>query len=162
MSRRIAIVAVVFGASLLGIVPNSGRVDLQAADLQGSWKTLSLHRDGKQVDRNGFYAGILIYDNKIVFDNRLAEALTLTYRTNSAKTPKHLDVFDERGTKLLFKGIYELNDDVLKFCYVPDDGPRPDAFVTKPRDGRDLFVLKRRDPPKRENRVRQYRVRRKP
>ena len=162
MSRQIAMVAIVLGSSLQGIFSSSGRVDLQAADLQGSWKTLSLHRDGKQVDRNGFYAGILIDDNKIVFDHRLAKALTLTYRTKDTKTPKHLDVFDERVTKLLFKGIYELNDDVLKFCYVSGDAPRPDAFVTKPRDGRDLFVLKRREPAKRTNRVRRYRVRRKP
>jgi uncharacterized protein (TIGR03067 family) len=111
-------------------------------ELQGNWSVVSLFRDGTPVRANGCYTGILIYDNKIVFGNLLTDARTLTYRTDRGKSPKHIDILDEQGKKVLEMGIYEIKDGVLRLCLGKS---RPDAFETKKNDGRSLFVVKKKD-----------------
>jgi uncharacterized protein (TIGR03067 family) len=139
----------------IGVVASAG-IGVASANaedhaLQGYWKVVSLFRDGALAPSNDLYGGILIYDNKIVFGHLLADPRTLTYRTNRAKSPMHLDVFDEKGTELLMKAIFEIKKDDLRICI---GEPRPPEFSTAKKDGRQLFVL-HRETAKRKSRTRQ-------
>jgi hypothetical protein len=68
-----------------------------------------------------------------------------TYRIDVTRTPNQLDVYDERGEKLLKKAIYDFQKERLRICEASKGIERPTAFETKSNDGRTLFVLKRKD-----------------
>ena len=111
-------------------------------ELQGRWKVVSVSRDGVLLPKNGGYTGVLIHDNKILFERMDAEVRTSAYRTNPWKTPKHFDIYDEKGEKPVVEGIYDLNKEILRIC---EGTPRPTEFKTNKGDGRTLFVLKRQE-----------------
>ena len=140
--RQALILPLILLAGLFAVT-GAGAAQSNAEDreLQGSWKVISLHREGARVPSNGSYVGILIYENKIVFDNQRAEARTLTYRTNRSKSPMQLDVFDEQDKELLMKTIFKIEKGLLQICI---GNPRPTHFETAKNDGRELFVLELR------------------
>lgn len=109
--------------------------------LQGIWNVEEVHQDGKAMEGNGGYNNVTIGIDKIAFHNLLKETPSFVYHTDPFKNPKHFDLFDERGKKLVEPGIYEFAGELLKICR---GNPRPTEFRTKPNDGRILFVLKRK------------------
>jgi uncharacterized protein (TIGR03067 family) len=56
------------------------------------------------------------------------------------KDPKTIDII---ASKDVSRGIYELNGDTLRICWVPDGEPRPRTFATTPRGKETLYTFKR-------------------
>lgn len=51
--------------------------------------------------------------------------------------------FTNKKTVWHTKGIYTIKDGRFKYCIGRPNGARPDAFVTRPGDGRTLATLRR-------------------
>jgi uncharacterized protein (TIGR03067 family) len=125
---------------------DSEAVKRDLASLQGAWEMVSGERDGQ-----GFPAGYLKNSERVV----KGDETTVTVRgqlfmkakffLDPSKNPKTID-YDINdgpyaGQKML--GIYELEDDRLKFCLATPGKARPAGFATKPDDGQTMTVWKR-------------------
>ena len=119
----------------------------ESAKICGNWQVVSVFRGGECCPSHNFgYVAILIRsDGKFIYSNLMWDARTLTYRVDASRVPKQLDVYDERGERLLKKAIYDFREENLRICEASEGFERPTAFETKPNDGRTLFVLKRKD-----------------
>ena len=135
----------------------SSKSDASTGDferLRGTWVTVSLVNNGKTlVDEKTppkeDPATKLVYDADKwmirIGDKTVASG---TFKIDSTKKPKEIDVFDESGkkneqTKL---GIYEVKDDTYRFCLAPAGKPRPKEFTSKEGSGHSLGVMKREMP----------------
>jgi uncharacterized protein (TIGR03067 family) len=125
----------------------NARSKIKGSEICGNWAVVSVFRDGKRCPSHNYgYVAILIRsDGKLTYSNLMSDARTLTYRIDVTRTPNQLDVYDERGQKLLKKAIYDFQKERLRICEASRKLERPTAFETKSNDGRTLFVLKRKD-----------------
>jgi uncharacterized protein (TIGR03067 family) len=119
------------------------------AKLQGEWTMVSgeqggqpmpdaMVKTGQRVCKDDqttvTIGGVLFMKAKITLD--------------ATKNPKTIDYQITGGTNAgkTQLGIYELADDnTVKFCFAAPGQDRPDAFETKPGDGRTLSVWTKRE-----------------
>jgi len=122
--------------------------------LRGTWLTVSLVSNGKTlVDEKAppkeAATTKLAYDgNKWMVKVGDKTVASGTFKIDSTKKPKEIDIMDESGmkndkTKL---GIYELDGDTYKYCLAPAGKPRPAEFASKEGSGHSLGVSKREKP----------------
>lgn len=124
----------------------AAKKDIEA--MKGNWKITKLEAGGQP--------SLASFTEKLTFIIT-PETLTLTdgkhdeatkYKLNTTTKPRQIDILAERkqadGSKKeqAAPGIYELNGDVLKICFVKD-GARPTAFATKANEPAVLMELKR-------------------
>jgi|SRR6516225_1847357 uncharacterized protein (TIGR03067 family) len=115
--------------------------------IQGTWKVVSVQEDGRAGEDDTW----IIQKNKILFkrDNLVYEAAI--YETDSKKLPWAIDFTFAAGPVKgeIIRGIYLLEKDRLKICYVAPDLPeaakkkRPTEFASRPGSGTWLFILRR-------------------
>ena len=136
------------------LVAHSGRGEnpgsSDKADIQGRWKIVSLAFGGMPVDFTGEDDTLLIDGRKMTFPelkkkNRNAE--TVWILLDPTAKPKSVDILPKgvdpdapqpKDSHAL--GIYELEGDSLKICWVLA-GDRPAAFESTPKTA--LLVAKR-------------------
>jgi uncharacterized protein (TIGR03067 family) len=117
-------------------------------NLQGSWKVVSLEKDGKKQPEDALKTiKVVIKDDKFILKegDRDSEA---TIKLDPSSKPKTIDLTVKEGDALkTLKGIYQLGADDLKICAAGDPGAeRPKDFATKPKANVGLVVLKREKP----------------
>jgi uncharacterized protein (TIGR03067 family) len=116
--------------------------------LQGTWKVVSLERDGKAAPDEAIREQDpwIIKGDKIVMDEKAKDG-TSTYKVDPAKTPKTIDVAShDRGVKSV-PGIYSVEGDTLKVCLSsPANKERPTEFSAKEGSKASLYVLERQKP----------------
>ena len=131
------------------LATDPGKSDLE--NFQGTWLTVSLVSNGKTVvDENlppkPGPTTKLVYEGTLwlvkVGDKTVA---TGTWKIDSTKMPKEMDIMDESGmkndkTKL---SIYELEGDTYRYCIAPAGKPRPTEFSAKEGSGNALIVSRR-------------------
>src|SRR5262245_13101720 len=114
-------------------------------ELQGEWVATSIEVNGKRAALEGtrleFKGDAVVLrheDNKGMPDEG-------TYKTDSKKSPKHLDITIKKKT---LHGIYEVKGEELKVCFETGEKPenRPTKFATNPEKEESLLVLKRKKP----------------
>ena len=106
--------------------------DDDAKLIQGKWQAVAIEDNGKKVDvdekhpKSGTYT---FTADKVVIEgaNFKEEA---TYKLDSTRTPKAIAMARARAPEDTTAGIYELNGDELKLCYVPLGKVRPTEFKT--------------------------------
>ncbi|HEV3203246.1 MAG TPA: TIGR03067 domain-containing protein [Gemmataceae bacterium] len=118
--------------------------------IQGTWRVVSLEKEGRAGEDDTW----IIQKNKILFkrDNIVYEEAA--YETDSRKRPPTIDFTFATGPAKgeTIRGIYLLDKDRLKICYVAPDLPeagkkkRPTEFSSKPGSGTWLLVLSRVKP----------------
>ena len=114
--------------------------------LDGTWAGISLvTREGKQDD--AFARTIrwtIAGDTIAVTDQRIQEEAQGAIKVDDTKRPKTFDAGGkEGGGTFAWSGIYDLEGDTLKVCYVltnVGDAERPKEFKAKPAS---LLILKR-------------------
>ena len=142
---------------LLVVAEGHGKAAAPMGDLdklQGTWLTVSLVSDGKTLvdekdpPKEGPTTKLAYEGDRWmvkVGDKTVASGTT---KIDSTKTPKEIDVMDESGMqngKTKF-GIYELDEDMYKYCLAPAGKPRPTEFASKAGSGHSLGVSKREKP----------------
>ena len=143
-------ITIFIGLAALAIFSASAADDSSAktdmAKLQGSWSMVSGSADGQEVPKD------MLADSKRVCKE---DETTVTvggqlimkakFSLDASKNPKTIDydVTDgpTKGKKHL--GIYELNGNIVKFCFGAPGAERPTNFTSKPGEHRTCSVWKR-------------------
>src|SRR6476620_4647077 len=118
-------------AGLLLATQDHGKDDLQ--NLQGSWLTVSLVSEGKTVvDENlppkpGPVTKLVYEGNQWKVQVGDKTVATGTWKIDSTKIPKEIDILDESGliNEKTKRAIYELEGDTFKYCIGQAGKPRP-------------------------------------
>ena len=116
--------------------------------IQGTWKIVSF----KQIGGKDMAPAealktvkVVIAADKIVFDFGKGAVDEFSYKLDSSKEPKAIDLVEKKGKPSL-PGVYSLDGDDLKLCWDPNAKARPIEFSTEgkatEKDVR-LLVLKR-------------------
>lgn len=118
------------------------------ADAKGTqWKLISEHLDGNEMEGLDEAANhnVVVHQNKIFYYAGNDLEMVMAFKIDTAKKPHAVDLIDSDGCTC--RGIYELQDDILKVC-IPfayrdrPNHPRPVSFDTKGRKTV-LMTLKR-------------------
>lgn len=124
--------------------------ELQA--LSGTWKFTKLEAGGQPsppqlLEKLEF----IITPETLTFTDGSTKEAT-RYRLSLAEKPRKIDIIavqkqpDGSSKDVVAPGVYELNGDVLKICFVKE-GNRPVAFATKAGEAAVLMELKRAPAP---------------
>jgi uncharacterized protein (TIGR03067 family) len=109
--------------------------------LQGKWKVVSQTVDGKPGKIGSIWT---ITGNKITYANSAVHSLI---KLDAAKKPKQFE-FDtatknpDKAEKAL-QGIYEFDDDTVKFCVALPGKDRPKTFDSTEKSGQVTTVIRR-------------------
>ena len=119
-------------------------VQKDKASLVGTWKVIACESDGEKVPEE-------ILRGEVVRWIVTADTITIKvesefkeedrYTLNPTKKPTTIDLTDKNGKRIL--GIYAVEGDSLKVCWLEGKTGRPTEFVTKPNSGLALFVFQR-------------------
>ncbi len=122
-------------------------------ELQGTWILISSEHRGKQLetDERMLAKGawkLVIAGEKLIYrldDGRVRlDKLELTFTLNPTQKPKWIDTTRlVDGERLTARGIYELKEDVLKWCIPGVEKERPTDFKTRPDKDWILRTFKR-------------------
>lgn len=115
--------------------------------MQGTWIPVAYIVDGKPLseDERGKIE-LTIKGNMSTF-TRDGKTGTGTYKPDSSKKPRQLDIVVTAGEKkgITLYAIYAIEDDVLKICYeIADRKDRPKEFESKKGSGFVLETWKRK------------------
>jgi len=143
-------VAVLFAAicafSVFGDEPRVSKSDIDT--ITGTWQTVGWRIAGRVVNSNP-HRQTFDGDQVTFIETRgdRIEKRTATFKLDSAKSPKEIDIVIDLGSnkgQITSKGIYSLDDDVLLIC-IGQTGNRPKRFEARKGDNQELTVLIRED-----------------
>lgn len=119
------------------------------ADLEGVWKVVSVEVEGKPWPAEKIKAMQVAFEGDQVTVTRAKKILGQgRYGADPAQEPAHLDYRESGDVYSVYDtGIYELEDDTLRWCTTADRKKRPAKFDSK--EGM-LLVLKKQSKVKSE------------
>jgi uncharacterized protein (TIGR03067 family) len=143
---------VVLGVALLLAAGAPSKDELAKKDLdamKGSWQAVGGEEDGKPVKEEDAKQFKLVLDgDKYTFtiENMSKEEGTL--KLDPGQKPKAVDVMITTGTDKgkTQLGVYDIEGDTLKLCFVPPGAERPRALAAKEGSMSSLFIFKRQKP----------------
>jgi uncharacterized protein (TIGR03067 family) len=139
------LVAVAAGLLLAADAPQQGDAHKDAEKLQGTWKVVSMEKDGKQAPDEVIreQKPWVIKGDKIITDEKAKDG-TSTYKLDPSKKPKAIDISHPESDVKSTPGIYALEGDTLKLCLsYPANKDRPTEFAAKKGSKVLLIVFKR-------------------
>jgi uncharacterized protein (TIGR03067 family) len=137
-------------AALAADDKDKGDADKDKAALKGKWEPTSSESGGNKDDEANYKEYRVVFDGDQFTILKSGEThMKGTVKLDVSQTPKRIDMVieecpdpDNKGKSLL--GIYELNGDELKWCFVPPNGgERPSSFTTQSGTGQIFATLKR-------------------
>ncbi len=108
--------------------------------LQGMWNVVWIELQGKFEENDDYKLHFQGDRCDLWKKGRVDEEMT--YTLDPSAKPKRIDLKEVRGTPKVKPGIYELNGDRLKVCFV-ERGDRPAEFRTQRGTQQVLLVLER-------------------
>jgi uncharacterized protein (TIGR03067 family) len=136
MKRMLAAVCV------LALVGADKAEEKKGDELQGSWKVVSIARDGGAPQPPPEAASFIFMPAGKVISLEGGTKKEATYTIDPTKKPKHHDVIPSDGKTL--KMVYVLDGDTLTLCGNNDpEGPRPTEVSSKKDSGQWILILKR-------------------
>ena len=119
----------------------------KAADkFDGTWKVVSVERDGQAVD-DAKDDTVTFTGDKIAIKSKNGDHAG-TFKLDPAQKPKTIDMTPSDGPQKgqVHAGIYSLDGDTLKICFTEPGKDRPKELTAKAGSGQMLVVLKRAKP----------------
>jgi len=123
------------------------------AALQGAWQVVDYKGPEEAFAKEFKSKGRVVFEGEkmtiLIGDVKFGEA---TYKLDSAKKPKHIDVIttDDAGKDKIVLGIYALDGDKLTMFSHDDEKLRPKDFTYKAGEAGGLVTLKREPPEKKK------------
>jgi RNA polymerase sigma-70 factor (ECF subfamily) len=139
----------VLAAGLLAAAsaPQQDEVKKEMEKFQGTWKTVSVERDGEPVVPEEELKDLKLYitGDKRVLKVREAVRSQGTYKLDPTKSPKAIDITVSEGPLQgqTVYGIYEIDGDTQKICLTLEGKERPKEFKSTPGSGHLLQVFQR-------------------
>jgi uncharacterized protein (TIGR03067 family) len=121
----------------------------ESKELQGTWRTVSLTYNGKEMPRYGGGKLKFVIKGEVITVEADAavkkEYAKLKFVPDPSTTPKCLDLTVVGGSQkdAVLEGIYELKGDELKLCAKVFGKDRPTKFESPEGESVALLVLKR-------------------
>jgi uncharacterized protein (TIGR03067 family) len=139
----------VLGLALLLAAGAPSKDELAKKDLdamKGSWQAVGGEEDGKPVKEEDARKFKLAVDgDKYTFSVEGMPDEKGTLKLDPGQKPKAVDVLittgDDKGKTQL--GVYDVEGDTLKLCFVPPGVERPKALAAKEGSMSSLFIFKR-------------------
>jgi uncharacterized protein (TIGR03067 family) len=120
------------------------KADKELALTQGSWQVTSFTEDGVTFgESETAQVQMVIKGNGLTLVG-LGPDKQATFKIDSSKKPKQIDIFPKGDGPEKFACIYELTGDTLKVCGAAD-GPRPTEFKSEAGTNTVLVEFKRAD-----------------
>lgn len=116
---------------------------------QGTWWTVSMVVDGRKVSAETLKERrVVVRDNKYVVFDGDDVIQHGTFKLDPSTMPRQIDTTPATGPNAgkTDKGIYELKDGVIQFCYAPPGEARPEKFSAEEGSGRWLVTDHRKKP----------------
>jgi uncharacterized protein (TIGR03067 family) len=142
----------ILACSLATAPAQNAKKDMDA--LQGDWKVVDYKGPEEAFIKEFKSKGKIVFDgDKMTIwlgDVKFGEA---TYKLDSAKKPKHIDVItgDPNGKDKIVLGIYALDGDKLTMFSHDDEKLRPKDFSYKAGEAGGLVTLQREPPGKKKD-----------
>jgi len=142
MRWQLAMLAVMASACL-GLSQGTGGKQSDQDALQGVWKFVGREEDGKALEPEKVNEIELKVKGDTMALKTKGELQPLTFKLDSTKKPKHIDLIMADGKAEVIPGIYELTGDEFKMCFDPQKKVRPTDFKTKASSQARVLLLKR-------------------
>ena len=141
----------VLSASLLAPAQDTKKDKKDLDSIQGTWQVVASEFGGQKAPKEALEQAKLrltLKGNKFVYtsgDKKLTEG---TFEIDPTKKPRTLDArgTDPTGKEVATTGIYELNGDTMRVCFVLKGEKRPEAFVSRPGSKVAIIEYKRVKP----------------
>jgi uncharacterized protein (TIGR03067 family) len=140
MCRLSLAVAVIFLGSIAVGQDNATEKDLKS--FQGTWKIVSMMRDGKEVEGKVEDTTAVISGKEITLTFG-KEDYHVIFQLDATKKPPAVDMGIAGQKGFPNKGIYELKGDMLTLCWGGDGAPRPTKLISTKEGHERLLVLQR-------------------
>jgi uncharacterized protein (TIGR03067 family) len=141
---RIALLLILAAPLRAADRPAETKADKALAELQGTWKLVSIEVNGEASDLSGGQPRWVIKGDKVLYGGDELAVLT----ADASATPKLLDA-QLLNPKRVLEGIYAIEQDTLRICLNKQtEGvkERPHAFSTKDQENWRLLVFERDRP----------------
>jgi uncharacterized protein (TIGR03067 family) len=154
MIRTALLIAVVLPLALTGgpgsvFADPPKKIENQGAGLAGTWKVVSLERDGKEIGEKLKGAKWTFTETTLAARFPEEGEAKFAYRAGRVDKVGTIDLEvvesprDGGPRKRVYLGIYSVEGDTLKLCYAAPGEERPKEFTSKAGPGNTLIVLKR-------------------
>src|SRR5258705_6089102 len=115
-------------------------------DLEGSWSCLSAMVDGKALPaETTALLHLTLTQNRYKTEKGSEVLFDSTYTVDASKNPKQINMIGTEGALAgkEAQGIYSLEGDILRICYVMPGLPRPETFESPASSKAFLVTWKR-------------------
>jgi uncharacterized protein (TIGR03067 family) len=151
--RPCTLAALTVGLVIAGLATQSAAQQKEDAvkeelkKLQGTWTLVALEKDGKEVPPDKLKEANIKVTIKGTSFSFMVGGKTIegSFTIDPAKSPKHLDAKgpNAQGAEEKTIGIYKLEGDTLRICFVPEGKQRPTEFKSQADTGTTLETFRR-------------------
>jgi uncharacterized protein (TIGR03067 family) len=132
--RTHALMLVVIGSWLAASVSPAAADDTEKElkKFEGTWLLVSSEHNGQQLPKDDLKDFRLTIKGDQFTSKQGTMTIAGTLKIDPSQKPKVVDATaTQDGKKVASLGIYELDGDAMKVCYVAEGSERPKAFSTK-------------------------------
>ena len=145
MTRLLVAAALAFGLSAAADdkAPKDAKAELDK--LTGTWKGVSVVRDGKDVPKPEAEAVRLVVAGEKYTLAEGKDEIEGTHKLDPTKTPKEIDAVRTKGAGKgeTMKGIYQLSEDSFLVCFAAPGKDRPKELKAEGGPGLRVLAFKR-------------------
>jgi len=140
------VAALAFGLSATADdkAPKDAKAELDK--LTGTWKGVSVVRDGKEVPKPEAEAvRLVVAGEKYTLTGEGKEEIEGTHKLDPTKTPKEIDAVRTKGPHKgeTLKGVYQLSEDSFVVCFAAPGKDRPKELKAEGGPGLRVLAFKR-------------------
>ena len=142
MQRFLAVVALTFGFAA-SADDKAAKAELEK--LTGTWKGVSVVRDGKAIPKAEAEAVRLVVTGEKYTLTEGKDEIEGTHKLDPTKKPKEVDAVRTKGPNKgeTLKGVYELTDDTFTVCFSAPGKDRPKELKAEGGPGLRVLTFKR-------------------